>query len=371
MCVKFGSFQKKLLIPIIFPIFLLIRNTILEKEISSTCISTGFNDFLSLTIFGVLHLIRKYKSKSSNAIDTNQEQRNINENNNEENNHPLIGFHAKMKKDYDITLKTRKTSKIKQFLFVSLISFLQLSAVFSDYIWRNFNNNNEFRFNSQTLFQLIFLTTFSICFLDFSIYSHQIFSIIIIFICLIIFFIELIIYHNLSLNYIISANIIIVFQQFFYCLSDVLGKIYLIIYIGNLYLFLFKLGIIGLIPLIIFNIICYFANISQEYQLFQFFVKNKIWVLLLHIFLNCLFELSLWLTIYYFTPCHYIIYESITNFLEIISYKILGSKNNLCIEEKITYYILYPFLLFGTFVFNEIIILNFCGLSHTTTYEIM
>ena len=94
MYIKLGSLQTKLLIPIIFPIFLLIRNTILEKEISSTCISTGFINFLSLTFFGVLHLIRKYNSKSSNTIDTNQEQRNINENNNEENNQHLKDFHA-------------------------------------------------------------------------------------------------------------------------------------------------------------------------------------------------------------------------------------------------------------------------------------
>ena len=73
----------------------------------------------------------------------------------------------------------------------------------------------------------------------------------------------------------------------------------------------------------------------------------------------------------YFTPCHYIIYENIANFLEIIANQVLYSKNNLCDEEKNSYYVLYPFLLFGTFVFNEIIILNFCGLNHNTKNEIM
>ena len=43
------------------------------NEISSSSISTGFNQCLSLTFFGVLHLIMKYKFKSSNNIDTKKE----------------------------------------------------------------------------------------------------------------------------------------------------------------------------------------------------------------------------------------------------------------------------------------------------------
>ena len=129
----------------------------------------------------------KHKSKSSNTIDT--KPRDINGNNKEERNYSLRDFHTEIKKDKDNNLKTSKMSAIKQFLFVLLIASLQIIAAFTDYIWRNFNDNKEFRFNSQTLFQLIFLTTFIKCFLYFSIYSHQILSIFIIFTCLIIFFI--------------------------------------------------------------------------------------------------------------------------------------------------------------------------------------
>ena len=57
-----------------------------------------------------------------------------------------------MKKDIDNNLKTSKMYEIKQFLFALLISCLQFIAVLTNYIWKNFNYNNEFRFNSQTLF---------------------------------------------------------------------------------------------------------------------------------------------------------------------------------------------------------------------------
>ena len=139
MYIKFGSLQLKLLIPIIFPIFLLIRNIILVNEISSSCISSGFNDFLSLTFFGVLNLIMKYQSKSSN---TKQEQRNINCNNKEENNYPLRGYHAEMKKDIDNNLKTSKMYEIKQFLFFLLIScWLCLQIIYGEILIITMNSD--------------------------------------------------------------------------------------------------------------------------------------------------------------------------------------------------------------------------------------
>ena len=55
----------------------------------------------------------------------------------------------------------------------------------------------------------------------------------------------------------------------------------------------------------------------------------------------------------------------------IILNKVDGSLDNYSNGEKISFYVLYPFLLFGVFVFNEIIILNFCGLNHNTKNEIM
>ena len=39
--------------------------------------------------------------------------------------------------------------------------------------------------------------------------------------------------------------------------------------------------------------------------------------------------------------------------------------------QKITFCIFYPFMIFAVLVFNEIIILNFWGLSYNTKYYIM
>ena len=326
MFIKFGSLHKKLLIPIIFPIFLKIRKFIRHKKKINSYAYKGFNDFLSLTMFGILFLIMKFKSKSSKDNnksknkDKKQELKNmkdidINEEKYRNKNLPLNDFHSKKKID-NINKKNSKIPKVKQFLFSLLISFSQLTAVFLKYLWLS-NKGEEFKYNTQVLFQLIYLIIFSKCFLGFSIYSHQIFSIIIILICLLIFFIESIAYHNEKLTGIIQININYILVQFFYCLSDVLGKKYLITYIDHLYLFLFKIGIIGLIPMITFGIITLFINIDEKYQLFLIFNSTDIWINLLDLFFSFMFQLGLWLTIFYLTPCHYIIYESISNFLEI------------------------------------------------------
>ena len=76
------------------------------------------------------------------------------------------------------------------------------------------------------------------------------------------------------------------------------------------------------------------------------------------------------MTIYYFSPCHYIIFETIGNILD-VSYSIINNGNSFHKNEQISFIILYPIILFSVLVFNEIIILNFCGLNYNTKIEIM
>ena len=297
MYIKFGSLQIKLLIPIIFPIFLQIRNYIRENTDYATFIFKGFNNFLSLTLFGFFYLITKFTSKSSKDvnesknIDKKQELNNINDNNEEEKNPSLKDFHRK-KEIETIKLKTSKTPKIKQFLFALLISGLQFTPMLSKNIWKT-KNKGEFKFNLQTLIQLIYLIVFSKCFLGFSIYSHQIFSIIIILICLIIFFTESLIYHNIRFTYMFLINLKIIFEQFFYCLSDVLGKKYLITYMDSFYLFLFKIGSLGFIPIVIYGIITLCLNVDARHLFFRLFTKNNLCLYFLDLFFSFLYQLSL------------------------------------------------------------------------------
>ena len=82
-------------------------------------------------------------------------------------------------------------------------------------------------------------------------------------------------------------------------------------------------------------------------------------------------EIGLWLTIYFYNPCYYFIFETIADFLEIVLSKYDKTSIKYSTEQLITFYILYPIILFSICVFNEIIILNFWGLSYNTKIKII
>jgi len=283
-------------------------------------------------------------------------------------------------KNYLLEIKTKdmenhKKQRRKKLFYILIVAFLQFTAIMIKNIWKS-KIEEALKLNISVLMEIIFFIFFSVKFLGLRIYSHQIFSIVGIFILLMIFFIESLIYKSkqgfvgvlLSILYYIAV-------QFFYCLSDVLGKRYLNTFIDSIYSFLFKIGIVGLIPLTIYGIIISFVNIdNNNIKIFQIFSDISFGIYFLDLLFSLLFEIGLWLTIYYFTPCHFIIYEIIADFLEIIlselenkqSFDEIYSK-----EQKITFFILYPILIFIVLVFNEIIILNFCNLSFNTNIKIM
>ena len=158
-----------------------------------------------------------------------------------------------------------------------------------------------------------------------------------------------------------------------YCLGNVLGKKYLNTYRDGVYLFLFKIGIVGIIPIIIYDIIAFSCGLDPKYHgvIQIIFVEGRIGEFLLNLFFCLLFEISLWLTIYNFSPCHFIILETLGDFCQIIISLIKGNNKNYDNKQIITFLILYPVIIVSVLVFNEIIILNFCRLNYNTKYYIM
>ena len=266
-------------------------------------------------------------------------------------------------------IKAIKRQKQKQILPSLIISVCRLIGVCIKNLWR-IDIYKDLKYNIQNLIELLFLVIFSVIFLKFTVYSHQIVSIIIIAICLLVFFINTVIYDHLGIIKILDEVIYYTIIQFFYCLSNVLGKIYLNKYFDNIYIFLLYVGLISLILVIIAGIVFLFVDLGEKFQIFQAFKKINIFYFFLDIFLSSLYQIGLWLTIYYFSPCHYIIFETIGNILD-VTYTIIKDKNYFKKNEQIFFIALYPIILFIVLVFNEIIILNFCGLNYNTKIEIM
>ena len=382
MFIQFGNLKIKLLIPILFPIFLKLRRTIRKKNDIKSPVFKGFNDFLSLSLCGIFFLIIKINMKSKKKINNKNvkletELKVINDNPDlQSDNISLKGDKSKKNIIEEIKSKdlTNKMIQIrKKTYYIILISLLELIAIIIKNIWR-YEIADALILNIAVLMEIIFMILFSMIFLGLKLYSHQIFSIIGISIILLIFFIESILFNEIGFKEILLTIIYYFAVQLFYCLSDVLGKRYLNSFIDNIYSFLFKIGIVGLIPLTIYGIIVSFTDINVKYKIFQNFTNISPRIYILDLFFSILFEIGVWLTIYYFTPCHYIIFECIADFLEIIVSELEDNKSFddlYCDKQKITFYILYPILILIVLIFNEIIILNFCNLSYNTKDKIM
>ena len=165
-----------------------------------------------------------------------------------------------------------------------------------------------------------------------------------------------------------------------YCSLLVSGKYYMDKYNKSPYFVMLIIGsVIGLI-LIIISIIKYFT--ISESQIFQGFYDNiinrdskkYIFLFLGDIISQFIYNLGLWITVYYFTPCHTIISE---NMMEILYYIVDYRPNkDHWIEKKFhwNFWLLPIVLLLNllcSLIFNEIIILNFCGLEFYTKIKIL
>lgn len=164
-----------------------------------------------------------------------------------------------------------------------------------------------------------------------------------------------------------------------YCILLVFGKYYMDKYNRLPYFLMLIIGAVIGIILISIAIVKYLA--ISESQIFKGFYDNIImrdskkyvFLFLADIFSQFIYNLGLWITVYYFTPCHTIISE---NMMEIYYYIYDYNDNKAYWLEKDFYwnFWLMPLILvinlFCSLIFNEIIILKFCGLDFYTKVRI-
>ena len=179
-----------------------------------------------------------------------------------------------------------------------------------------------------------------------------------------------------------EAYLLFFIYSIFFCLNNVLGKKYLNLYFDNIYLFMSKMGFFGLIPMLLNDIFVelFFNDSDAKYHgiiiYFRLLFKTPkyIYLFLLDLLFGAFYQIGLWLTIYYFSPLHFIILEVMGEFVE-TTFNII--KPEWQDKEKykkglvILYYIFYPLVIFSVLTFNEIIILKFCQLDYNTKKGIM
>ena len=160
------------------------------------------------------------------------------------------------------------------------------------------------------------------------------------------------------------------------CFIFIFGKFFMNKFYKSPYFIMFIVGGIMSLILVIVSTIKYFIiGKSEIFSGFSDYIYNvKLFFLfLLDILLQFIYNLGLWITTFYFTPCHTIISENIME-IEYYLYDYKKNKdswiNNKFYLNFYTFPIIHIINLLCSLVFNEIIILNFCNLDYYTNIRI-
>ena len=145
---------------------------------------------------------------------------------------------------------------------------------------------------------------------------------------------------------------------------------------GSPYYLMFIIGLFSICLILPYEIITVIAFGKDTkfngifYQMQKNFEKTKLYPL---IFIADVLSAFLWiagiiLTIYFFSPCHFIICESISQILSTFISQPLGE---LSIARQIIIYILFAIIFLGSLIYNEIFIINICSLGKNTQKHII
>ena len=364
MLIELSEFNLKLLIPLIFPIFKRIEDYSKKAYIKEeNQLFKTFRYFLSYIFAFIPFLIIKFRTKNANEKNKILEINKIDTNST---------------RNFTITnsiiiLKEKKIQlrKLKSFLFLFSLCILGLFC----YFYRFLFEISEFAEEKQSIgifFEIADYVVLSRFILKQKLYKHNFVSAGIISAILMILFI-------ISFPYIETKYIFRSFAYYFFfslCFGsyDILGKRYMINFFVSPYYLMFIIGSINVILMIIYELFAYFLNpdVSGIIIGFKNNVDNigKFFLFILDIFLEGIWNLGIWLTVYYLTPCHYFISEYISEYVYYMisaleSLEGFYSKINIAIFS-ISYFINF----FCCLVFNEVIILNFFGLDFNTKKRI-
>ena len=388
MWIEFSELDFKLLVLLIFPIFITIENytsALYLKENGSNILFFAFNNFLSYILSFIFLLISRYQSKPKIV---EQESKIENEDNNSNNNDldlnksltmnqslinsKRLSLNKEMINEIDeLKKKINKKRKNKGIIYLVLLCAIGLLSHF----YRYFFENDKLTFAKQSVgvfFEITFYVSLSYLILKQKLYKHNYTSLIIIAVSLVIIFIISIFYNDGK--YIIYSFLYYIFYSLGFSLYDVLEKKYMNDLYQAPYFMMLVIGIVNSFILIIYDVFAYNLNpgISGIIIGFQNNITSagKFFAYVLDIIVNFIWNLGIWLTVYYFTPCHFFISEYIAEYIKYLI-DIRNSESDFySAGNAIIFSLLYFINFFCFLVFNEVVILNFWNLDYNTKKRI-
>ena len=386
MWIECGLLNYKLIIPMMYPIFHQLRIFIHKND--EKFFLDLFTNFLGFLLGGLVYLFIQWRMKKKASIpyddtnDNNTETVIIELNDAlmpdlEESNEISVSYFKKVKtkkikkeneKKIDLNkAKEEKKKSIKKHLYILALAIIYLIPMIL-----NVFNTYSFRIGSSVslLFTIIFYVIFGRLILGMKIYSHQIFSLIIILVSIITIILLTFIGKKID-NVFISLLYIFAIVVLFCLYNNLVKKYFNIIYMASPYYFMFIIGLISIciiFPYEIITVIAFGKDTAFNgifYQMEKNFEKTKLYPLIFiaDIIIAFLIVGGIILTIYFFTPYHIIISESIS---QILSAFIIYNFGDLPMIKRVFIYILLFIIFLGSLIYNEIFIINICSLNKNT-----
>ena len=388
MLLEFGIINYQLIIPFIYPFFYQIRRVIHSED--KKPFYEFFTNYCGYLFSGLIYLIITSRMKKSSSSDFDKKQtdkllelRDIGMNNEvKSKNSPLketttIKLCNTINFDNQINLEImkRKSKKTREkYLYILLLACIYLIPMFLDSYC---SSNEDISFKTSSSMSLFFCinsyVVLSRIILGDKIYRHQVFSLIIIIVCNVISIILILIWED---NSNLWVNMILMFVILsLYALYNVLEKKYFNKYMDSPYHLMFVIGLISLIIILLYETITVLAFGNDRnfngifYQIKYNFENIKLYPLL---FIGDVLSAFLWvggihLTVYFFTPCHFIISESVS---QILSTLINNSLKDHPVYIKSIVYILFSIILIAALIYNEVIIIKAFSLEKNTKKHI-
>ena len=372
MLIEFSEFNLNLLIPLIFPVFKRIEDytkaAYIIKKKDNQLFKT-FRYFCSYIFAFIPLLITKYRTGKEKKIDGIQIQADTEENDRFIHNKSVTG--SITNEIEQLKKKNERKRLIQSIVFLFILCLLGIFC----YFYRKLFEQPEYELAKQSIgifFEIFDYTLLSYFILRQKLYRHNFISAAVIAFVLVILFI-LTIFH-------IDGGAILpsIAYYFFFSLCfgsyDILGKKYMINYFKSPYFLMTFIGITNAILILIYELFAYYLNrdVSGVFIAFSGMINNAgdFFLFLLDLFVEGIWNLGIWLTVFYLTPCHYFISEYIS---EYVYYMInaLESKKGFYSEVNIAIFSICYFInFFCCLVFNEVLILNFWKLDYNTKKRI-
>ena len=376
MWIELSEFNLKLFIPLIFPVFKriqdLTKKLYIKKGYDDHTLFKTFRYYLCHILAFVPLLIVYFRTKKAE-----NDLIEIKEENTEklESVKTLTHNDTLFKTNTIADLKVANTRKkrMKSYIFLGGLCILSLFCYYYRYFFEKYSTR-EFKQSMGIFFDIGGYIVLSMLILKQKLYFHNFVSMGIIAVLLIVLFIMTTVCIE-DKNSIWKSFIYYLFYILLFILYDVLKKKYMNMFFNTPYFMMLVIGIFGCVFVLIYDFIAFLIDNNKE-EVAKGFRENindagKAFALILDLIIHFIWNLGLWLTIYYLTPCHIFMSEYISEYIYYIQDVNNPPNPKFYKTHNVVIFSIFAFINFCCcLVFNEVVILNFFNLDYNTKKRI-